>query len=57
VLKQTVNGDIKWWNTPIEVPKYLPPHSDLQKAIDLLKSAKRPLLIVGKGAAYSGASK
>ena len=29
--------------------------SDKKRAVDLLKSAQRPLLVVGKGAAYSRA--
>lgn len=36
-------------------PKSCAELSDINRAIDLLKSAKRPLLVVGKGAAYSRA--
>ena len=43
---------------PLPVPE--PPRSlanpvDVKRAIELLRSAERPLLIVGKGAAYSRA--
>lgn len=45
-------------DNPLPVPE--PPRSfadplDIKKVIDLLKSAERPLLVVGKGAAYSRA--
>ena len=44
--------------SPLPVPD--PPKSfadpdEIKRAVDLLKSARRPLLIVGKGAAYSHA--
>ena len=57
LLKQTVEeADIKWYNIPIEVPIFVPTEANIAKAIDLLRTAKNPLVIVGKGAAYSGAS-
>ena len=40
-----------------EPPKSCAELSDIMRAVDLLKSAKRPLLVVGKGAAYSRAEK
>jgi 2-hydroxyacyl-CoA lyase 1 len=39
------------------IPKCLCPLSDIQKAINLIKSAKSPLVIIGKGAAYSRAER
>ncbi len=57
LLKQTVaEADIKWYNIPIELPIFVPPEDQILKAVELLKTAKNPLVIVGKGAAYSGAS-
>ena len=35
----------------------IPPPSDIDNAIDLLHSAERPLLVVGKGAAYARAER
>ena len=36
-------------------PRQIPDRSAVQRALDLLKSAKRPLIILGKGAAYAQA--
>jgi len=36
-------------------PKQIPAPDAVQRALDLLKSAKRPLIILGKGAAYAQA--
>src|SRR5664279_4759871 len=36
-------------------PRQLPAPDAVQRAVDLLKSAKRPLIILGKGAAYAQA--
>lgn len=38
-----------------EPPKSCAELSDIMRAVDLLKSAQRPLLVVGKGAAYARA--
>ncbi len=38
-----------------EPPKSCAELGDIKKAVQLLRSAKRPLLVVGKGAAYSRA--
>ena len=35
---------------------YLPPDNSIKKAVEALRSAKNPLIIVGKGAAYGKAS-
>src|SRR6201747_1753024 len=37
------------------VPRQLPAPDSVQRALDVLKSAKRPLIILGKGAAYAQA--
>src|SRR5213596_3080240 len=36
-------------------PRQIPAHDAVQRALDLLKSAKRPLIVLGKGAAYAQA--
>jgi oxalyl-CoA decarboxylase len=36
-------------------PRQIPAHDAVQRALDLLKAAKRPLIILGKGAAYAQA--
>ena len=36
-------------------PRQLPASDSVQRALDLLKSAKRPLILLGKGAAYAQA--
>lgn len=42
--------------TPSQVPKFVPPKQQLENAAHLLATAKSPLVIIGKGAAYSNAS-
>jgi len=37
----------------LEPPKSCAESGEIQRAVDLLQSAQRPLMIVGKGAAYS----
>src|ERR1700716_3195051 len=37
------------------VPRQIPSQDSVQRAIDLLKGAKRPLILLGKGAAYAQA--
>ena len=37
------------------VPRQLPAPESVQRALDLLKSAKKPLILLGKGAAYAQA--
>ncbi len=42
--------------TPLDpAPAILPPPSQIERALQVLKSAKHPLLIIGKGAAYAQA--
>ena len=36
-------------------PRQIPSHDAVQRALELLKSAKRPLIVLGKGAAYAQA--
>ena len=36
-------------------PKQIPAHDAVKRAVDLLRSAKKPLIILGKGAAYAQA--
>ena len=37
------------------VPRQIPAQDSVQRAVDLLKKAKRPLILLGKGAAYAQA--
>lgn len=39
-----------------DIPKFVPPSGQLQQIATVLKNAKSPLVIVGKGSAYSDAS-
>lgn len=48
VLQRTATGGAP-------TPKCFPDESKIAEAINLLRNAKRPLVIVGKGAAYAGA--
>lgn len=43
--------------TFIQPPTYCPSNSELRKALNVIGVAKRPLIIVGKGAAYGRAEK
>src|SRR6266404_5847303 len=36
-------------------PRQIPAHDAVQRAVDLLKGAKKPLIVLGKGAAYAQA--
>lgn len=42
---------------PTDVPTIYPNPSAIQEAVAVLSQAKRPLIIVGKGAAYARAEK
>lgn len=42
--------------TKNNIPKYLPPSNDIRNIAAVLKNAKSPLIVVGKGAAYADAS-
>jgi len=48
------------WEEKVEIRSYKPPvkadPSQIQKAVEMIKEAKRPLLYVGGGTVYSGAS-
>lgn len=56
ILRASVaNDDIFEEYTHPKPPLCYPEVESVQKAVDLLKSAKRPLVIVGKGAAYARA--
>ncbi|XP_023322403.1 2-hydroxyacyl-CoA lyase 1 [Eurytemora carolleeae] len=47
--------DVYFNPLPPPPPKMLPEDRNMMEAIELLKSAKRPLIIIGKGAAYGRA--
>lgn len=58
LLGRTTSGEEVENPLPVpEPPKSCAELSDIARAVELLKSAKRPLLVVGKGAAYSRAEK
>ena len=58
LLAQTMDA-VKGANSLIHVvdpaPRQLPAPDSVKRALDLLKSAKRPLILLGKGAAYAQA--
>ncbi|BDC40079.1 oxalyl-CoA decarboxylase [Paraburkholderia sp. SIMBA_049] len=60
LLSQTIDA-VKAKQSLVRVidaaPRQLPAPDSVKRAIDLLKSAKRPLVLLGKGAAYSQADK
>ncbi|AUT72149.1 MULTISPECIES: oxalyl-CoA decarboxylase [Paraburkholderia] len=60
LLSQTIDA-VKAKQSIIRVidaaPRQLPAPDSVKRAIDLLKGAKRPLVLLGKGAAYSQADK
>jgi oxalyl-CoA decarboxylase len=60
LLSQTIDA-VKAQQSIVRVidaaPRQLPAPDSVKRAIDLLKSAKRPLVLLGKGAAYSQADK
>ncbi len=44
----------KTYFTPVDaIPSLLPPQSSIERAMQLLASAQKPLVIIGKGAAYA----
>jgi oxalyl-CoA decarboxylase len=60
LLSQTIDA-VKAQQSLVRVidaaPRQLPAPDSVKRAIDLLKGAKRPLVLLGKGAAYSQADK
>lgn len=60
LLSQTIDA-VKAKQSLVRVidaaPRQLPAPDSVKRAIDLLKTAKRPLLLLGKGASYSQADK
>ncbi|MGE0766742.1 MAG: oxalyl-CoA decarboxylase [Hyphomicrobiaceae bacterium] len=58
LFAQTIDADIGR-KSLVEVvdpaPRHIPAPDSIARAIDLLKSARKPLIILGKGAAYSQA--
>ncbi|MEM5434474.1 oxalyl-CoA decarboxylase [Paraburkholderia diazotrophica] len=60
LLSQTIDA-VKAKQSLVRVidaaPRQLPAPDSVKRAIDLLKGAKRPLVLLGKGAAYSQADK
>lgn len=53
--RTTTEEEIEKTSPIPEPPKSCAELGDIIRAVDLLKTAKRPLLVVGKGAAYSRA--
>jgi thiamine pyrophosphate-dependent acetolactate synthase large subunit-like protein len=56
VLTATVESPVEYprFNFP---SKYAPHHNEIEIAVNLISSHKRPLIIVGKGCAYARAEK
>jgi len=54
--KSCAASQIYYPSMGIDPPLSLAPSAEIQRALRVLKGAKRPLIIVGKGAAYAGAS-
>ena len=45
----------KLFYTPVDLCPAMPPAPEaVKRAVDLIASAKRPAIIIGKGAAYAG---
>lgn len=55
-LRESVNAGLYYPPKCIDPPITLAPVCEVNKALELLKSAQTPLLITGKGAAYAGAA-
>lgn len=58
VLAQTIDaaaGAASLWKVSDPAPQQLPAHHNVLEAVDLLAQAQRPLIVLGKGAAYSQA--
>jgi oxalyl-CoA decarboxylase len=58
VLGQTIDaaaGRATLWKVIDPAPQQLPAHHNVAQAIELLARAQRPLIVLGKGAAYSQA--
>lgn len=58
VLAQTIDateGAASLWKVSDPAPQQLPAHRNVREAIELLAQAQRPLIVLGKGAAYSQA--
>ncbi|KAK9760656.1 hypothetical protein K7432_015113 [Basidiobolus ranarum] len=52
-IQGTVSKKVVIHHKVPEAPKYQADNSDIERAIQVLKAAKNPLVIVGKGAAYA----
>ncbi|KAK9729387.1 hypothetical protein K7432_000270 [Basidiobolus ranarum] len=52
-IQGTVSGKVAIHRQIPEAPKYQADTRDVERAIEVLKTAKNPLIIVGKGAAYA----
>lgn len=56
LVKKAHEDSIKWFDYVEDIPKTLADPTCIAKAFDVLKNAKNPLVIVGKGVAYADAS-
>ena len=63
VAKDVQQASIEWEydNEPIRLPGYRPERKpldkDMQQAIEMIQSAKRPIILAGQGVIFSGASR
>lgn len=55
LVTRVPHGSVQYLERPPPPPKMLPRDGDLLEALSLLKRAQRPLIIIGKGAAYARA--
>jgi acetolactate synthase-1/2/3 large subunit len=57
---QQAEIEFTWDDTPVKLPGYRPqpdiPEEEFQAALDLIQSAKRPLILAGQGVIKSGAT-
>ena len=57
---QLKSANFKWDDTPVKLPGYRPEHrplpADLQRAVDMIHSAKKPIIFVGHGVVRANAS-
>jgi acetolactate synthase-1/2/3 large subunit len=63
IAKDVQQASIEWEynDDPIRLPGYRPERkpleTDMQKAVDMIQSAQRPIILAGQGVIFSGASK
>lgn len=56
LTKKALEDDIKWFDYVEDIPKTLADPTCIAQTFDVLRKAKNPLVIVGKGVAYADAA-